>query len=204
MYSGTRSTGLRRALIASSVEAELPRYLVPQADEPVKTGGPPDVNTDGVWDAGGKSGLAPDRLILAPVATGGPGVNFVAQVTGWWRVGDDAPSARVWWPMPLAQFACVTGDIPGVANAAFGYAAAAPNAASTRVVPDTEYACEAIVLLGGGLGRGRSAGAVYAVGGGWAAFATLDLCGCQKFQIDFACGYPADYGVAANALWGFC
>ncbi len=141
---------------------------------------------DTVWPAGAGGMFAPQRLKVMFFASGGAGNAFSARLYAWFHHGDN-PDTLVWIPVLLAEFALVTGALPGPA--------ALTNFAPYVIKPD-EYMCDGITLVQGSVG---ATGEIVTIGPG-TGFVSLVMCelrGAKFFQFDF----QQSDSVLMNALW---
>lgn len=197
----TRSGPLRKALVRASQEYLYSRRGFMRAAEP----GANRINFRGDKEPGifsaGESGVAGNRIEITPFLRGRPGAWCWMRVVGWRPVpGTDA--TQVWRGVPLAEFYCVAGDVPGPARRPGG-TAHDRTVPDRRVVDDAENLCDFVALYRGSLGVGAHAGSVvqYGRGSNVPAVIVMDLRGSKKFSFDFAvCPH---YPLAANALWSW-
>lgn len=160
---------------------------------------------DGVLEAGvirDGHAYAPSRVLLFPYAEGPPGSVFSLRLYGWRSVkltGTDQVAVEVWLYYCLAEFVCVTGDLPGpVATLNRAPATGVPHGFNLPVGP-TEHLCQSLALTAGVLG---GTGFVNSMppGMNYPAFAGVELQGSQLVSLDLTTAGD-EGGLAANCLW---
>lgn len=133
---------------------------------------------------------------FVPYCEGPPGSYFYLSVVKWNRVAA-TPEETAWVGVPVADFLCVAGDVPGplLVPGLLG-------TESGRTLTPQHRLCEAVYLVAGSLGFGEHAGNVISYGPGRAAPAEVKvfLDGGELVQFDFAYGDP-HCPVPMNALW---
>ena len=168
---------LRRALAGMSFNGSWSAFQ-PTVAEPSGDGLLPALGVDGANVAA--------RLFVAPFGTGPSGMSFSVRLVGW-RLSGTSP-AIVWiGPFLLAEFLCVTGDLTGPPT----------NFAQAPLLTDTEWLCDQMALTAGSVGPEYGEVVSPGPGSSLAAFALIELRGCQRFQFDFA---QVD-AVGMNAFW---
>lgn len=139
------------------------------------------------------------RVRLVPFATGGPDVPFYMRVTGFYMVrkNDADPNQVVWIELPIADFVCVTGNLPGKSNRP------GQQVPVDRVLKPSEFLCDEILLMNGSLGVGDAQGDLVSYGPGMLvpAHVSLALSGVKPFKVQFA---SPDRPLEMNAFWVPC
>lgn len=147
-----------------------------------------DVYTDYVkLGAGGL--VAPQLLLVTPYCAGSPGSNFSIRVYGWNHVGVD-PVTMVWLPVWMVELACTACNASGPP--------APVNAASVRLILDSENFCDTLAVVNGSLGpRGE---VIATPGSDVPACFLVETRGVRYATFDFAQTDP----VGMNALYAPC
>lgn len=134
---------------------------------------------------------SPVRVFLVPFSGSGPGTTFGLRVWGWRRVGKQNDPNLLWWPIPLVEFSCLTGNVTG---------ASYPSGLSAIVGPG-DYTCDTITVALADDGTPRGGVGLEGEIGGWsggnASYAIVDLRGCQKMTLD----PQQNNAFPVNALW---
>jgi hypothetical protein len=141
-------------------------------------------------------GPAAASVLVVPLCDGPPGSTYFLSVVGWRKAAGEDRDGEVWVGLPLADFWCYAGDIPGP-----DLSLAQRKLAPQRTLTPTHNLAEAVVLVGGGgaevvnYGFGRKA----------PAHAIVYTKGSQLVQFDFspdpAACRPDGSPVPMNALW---
>lgn len=147
----------------------------------------------GVFAMGEGGMVAPNRLLLFPFCEGRPGSSFLMCLYGWRSIGPEGNKPKVWIFSVLAQFLCITGNIPGPVL----QGSPTPSGYNLPITP-LDNMCDAMALTRGVLGLSGFINSM-PPGSGVPAFAAVELFGSQLISFDFA--QLPNNNVAANCLW---
>lgn len=174
-------------------------YLLPTLTEPAEATSSSLEYGQSASYAEGKLGLySCQRLLVLPFCDGAPGSRFWTRLYGWRTFQGGKQSPRLWIPMLLAQFLCVSGDLPGmqpVSGTQPQGGGQIPPSPPNALMAVTENFCQVLALVSGSVGQ--SGEIVNA--GGFISYAMVELRGAEKFQFEFQT--PDDRPVSMNALW---
>lgn len=169
MYSLSQDLG--RALAINS------QYVDWSDMQPVDAEPMTDVHASGL---GSRTG-GYQQLLIIPICQGPARASFLMRLWGWWHYGQVADTNRVvWFPLLLAEVACVVGPSSGLQG---------------RLLSEAEHFVSEIELASGTLGQN---GMIVNPGGSEPAWCKIDLQGAHKFQFDFK---PTQEPAFGNALW---
>jgi hypothetical protein len=191
-----RSHRLVKVLAQNSTAPTLPQPQVVRQSAPGQGVDPPGVLVLGslesdVKNVGGDGMHCPNWIFLQPYCEGVPGTSFYLNVWGFTEAGVENPvGAIVWVPFFIVQLFCVSAPIPGLANMPQAY------------LTDGENLCDTLIPTFGTLGSGM----VSTPGGGFAAFAKIELFGAKRLLVEFApdpamAAPPNNTVPGMNALW---
>lgn len=175
----TPSHRLAQALTQGNSQAGAFATMLVQEAEPSPTAGP---IVDGVYDIGQAGMEASERVFVMPYAQGGERLNFSMRIWAWRHATNpltQTGKTDVWIPYLLAEFACTTGNVPGLAD---------------HVLNGNEYLADTIVLANGSLG---ARGEISVPLTDTAAYAIVEVRGAKKISFDFQQTDP----VGMNAFW---
>ncbi len=134
---------------------------------------------DGLQRGAGTAAECPRSLFMMPYAEGAAGSQFSFRVYGLAQMrapnlGD--PSAAVWIPFLLAEYACTVCNIGGVKQGS--------GMVTGDDLIESERLCDTIQFVQGDMGV---VGKINSTGPGTdlVAYATVDLQGCRYFLFDF-------------------
>ncbi len=166
MWLETQSHPLVKAIRTKMADdGDFPKVFPPTTDAP----------TDVLSHEAGEGGMTcPRSLIVLPYCEGARGSKFSVLLVGYRKViPENRPT--LWIPTPLAELSCIAGDLPGPSA----------NDMTGRMLLPGENLCDHIQLTNGGVG---ATGEIisFGAGSGRAAFALIELRGCQRFRLYFA------------------